>query len=76
MAAARAWVASAARAPSAAAREAATLQWLEKGYKERADCMAWAGTDPKLDNMRGDARFEDLLQRIGLSRQRQGAIRK
>jgi tetratricopeptide (TPR) repeat protein len=56
--------------------KAAALRWLEEGYEERADCMAWAGTDPKLDGMRGDPRFEDLLQRIGLARQRQGAVRK
>ena len=45
------------------------MQWLQKGYEERADCMAWAGTDPKLDALQGDARFEGLLQRIGLQRQ-------
>ena len=53
-----------------------TLHWLEKGYKERADCMAWAAADPKLDTMEGDARFQDVLQRIGLSRQKRGALKR
>lgn len=45
-----------------------TLQWLEKGYQDRADCMAWAGSDPKLDGLRGDPRFEDLIRRMGIPR--------
>jgi eukaryotic-like serine/threonine-protein kinase len=45
-----------------------TLQWLEKGYQEGADCMAWIGSDPKLDAMRGDPRFEDLKRRMGIPR--------
>ena len=45
-----------------------TMQWLEKGYKERADCMAWTGSDPKLDGLRGDPRFEDLMRRMGIPR--------
>ena len=48
--------------------KASTLGWLEKGYKERADCMAWTGADPKLDHLHGDPRFEDLLGRLGLIR--------
>ena len=56
--------------------KASTMQWLEKGYQDRADCMAWAGTDPKLDGFRGDPQFDDLLQRIGFARQRQGAIQR
>jgi hypothetical protein len=45
-----------------------TLEWLEKGYRERADCMAWVGSDPKLDPLRGDPRFENLLRRMAISR--------
>jgi TolB-like protein/Tfp pilus assembly protein PilF len=42
------------------------LQSLEKGYQDRADCMAWAGADPKLDALREDPRFEDLIRRMGI----------
>jgi serine/threonine-protein kinase len=41
-----------------------TMQWLEKGFEERADCMAWARFDAKLDALHGDARFQDLLRRL------------
>jgi TolB-like protein/Tfp pilus assembly protein PilF len=44
------------------------LEWLEKGYHERADCMAWTGSDPKFDDLRGDPRFENLLVRLGMLR--------
>jgi TolB-like protein/Flp pilus assembly protein TadD len=44
----------------------ATLEWLEKGFTERADCMAWSGQDPKLDELRGDPQFQDLLRRMGI----------
>ena len=54
----------------------ATLQWLEKGYKERADCMAWSASDPKLDGMESDPRFQDVLRRLGLQRQLQGVLKK
>jgi tetratricopeptide (TPR) repeat protein len=46
----------------------ATLEWLEKGYQERADCMPWVRSDPKLNSLRGDPQFEDLLRRMGLPR--------
>ena len=42
-----------------------TLQWLEKGYQERADCMPWVRSDAKLDGLRGDPRFDDLVRRLG-----------
>jgi tetratricopeptide (TPR) repeat protein len=45
-----------------------TLQWLEKGYQERADCMPWARSDPKLDGLRGYPGFDDLMQRMGFPR--------
>jgi tetratricopeptide (TPR) repeat protein len=45
-----------------------TLEWLEKGYHERADCMPWALSDAKLDGLRGDPRFQNLMQRMGFPR--------
>jgi len=42
------------------------LQWLEKAYSERSDCLVWAGVDPRMDPLRSDPRFEEFLRRIGL----------
>ncbi|MBI1762572.1 MAG: winged helix-turn-helix domain-containing protein [Acidobacteria bacterium] len=41
--------------------------WLEKGYQERVDQMAWLKVDPRLKPLRRDPRFADLLRRVGLS---------
>lgn len=40
--------------------------WLEKGYQERSGLVPWLKSEPKWDPLRGDARFADLLRRIGL----------
>src|SRR5262245_51994664 len=44
----------------------ATLDWLEKGYKERADCMPWTFADPKLDALHGHPQFQAILKQVGL----------
>jgi TolB-like protein/DNA-binding winged helix-turn-helix (wHTH) protein/Flp pilus assembly protein TadD len=46
-------------------RESAFL-WLRKSLDERADCSPWIAADPKLDSLRSDPRFQDLLRRLGL----------
>ena len=46
-------------------RESAFL-WLRKSLDERADCSPWIAADPKLDSLRADPRFQDLLRRLGL----------
>jgi eukaryotic-like serine/threonine-protein kinase len=43
-----------------------TMQWLERGVAERADCIPWAHSDAKLDSMRDYPGFAELLQRVGL----------
>lgn len=48
-------------------RESAFL-WLRKSLDERADCSPWIAADPKLDLLRADPRFQDLLRRLGLPR--------
>jgi DNA-binding winged helix-turn-helix (wHTH) protein/TolB-like protein/Flp pilus assembly protein TadD len=43
------------------------LEWLEKGYRERA-LLTGLKVDPHYDGLRNDARFADLVRRVGLSR--------
>lgn len=41
--------------------------WLQRAYQERDIFMGVRlKTDPKLDNLRSDPRFQDLLRRLGL----------
>jgi tetratricopeptide (TPR) repeat protein len=42
--------------------------WLEKAYERRAESLCNAKTDPKLDRLRGDARFAALLKRMSLDK--------
>jgi hypothetical protein len=41
------------------------LQWLSKAYDERS-MHAWLLPDPRLDPLRSDSRFRDLMKRMGL----------
>ncbi len=41
------------------------LHWLAKGIEDRADCIPWARTDPKLDPIRSEPRFQELMRQIG-----------
>jgi len=40
------------------------FQWLETAYRERAALVACLKADPRLDNLRADPRFKDLLRRM------------
>ena len=40
--------------------------WLEKALERRAESLLTSKTDPKLDRLRGDPRFAELLTKIGL----------
>jgi tetratricopeptide (TPR) repeat protein len=40
--------------------------WLEKAYQERSGWMPWLKHEPLLDSLHTDARFSDLLRRVGL----------
>jgi len=42
------------------------FKWLEQAYEEHSYRMAWSKVDPKLDSLREDSRFIDLLRRINL----------
>ena len=41
------------------------IEWLEKAYEER-DPWLYVKAEPKLDSLRSDPRFKDLLRRLGL----------
>jgi len=41
------------------------LDWLEKGYEEKAFFMIWLKVDPRWDSLRSEPRFVSLLQKMG-----------
>jgi TolB-like protein/Tfp pilus assembly protein PilF/predicted Ser/Thr protein kinase len=44
-----------------------TFAWLNRAYEERSAWLPWLKVEPKFDRIRADARFADLVRRIGLS---------
>jgi tetratricopeptide (TPR) repeat protein len=42
------------------------FEWLERALAERAAWLRWLKIDPRLDRLRSDPRFEDLVKRSGL----------
>jgi tetratricopeptide (TPR) repeat protein len=42
------------------------IEWLEKSYEERDDWIVWTRMNPEFESLRSDARFQDLMRRIGL----------
>jgi len=42
------------------------LDWLEKAYSERDGTLVWLKVHPRLDGLRGEPRFRDLLARLQL----------
>ena len=42
------------------------IDWLEKSYENREDAMTWLNSDPTLDDLRSEPRFQDLVRRVGL----------
>lgn len=43
----------------------AALDYLERSYAQSDIWLVWLNTDPRLDNLRSDARFQQLLRRVG-----------
>jgi len=41
--------------------------WLERGFEERSDGMTYLKIERLFDSLRSDARFPDLLRRVGFS---------
>ncbi len=40
--------------------------WLDKAYEERSYFLSYIKADPRLDNLRSDQRFKELVRRVGL----------
>lgn len=43
------------------------FQWLEKVYDERVEWLIFTNVDPRLDPLRNDPRFVDLMRRVGFA---------
>ena len=43
------------------------LDWLEKAYEDRNWYMPWIHLDPRLDALRSEARFQELVRRMSLT---------
>ncbi len=43
------------------------FEWLEEAYKSRDEWLLYLKIDPRLDSIRSDTRFSDLLGRAGLA---------
>jgi tetratricopeptide (TPR) repeat protein len=46
------------------------LAWLEKAYEEHSGFMPYVNLDPRFKPLRRDARFQDLLRRMGFTSQK------
>nr|AUN37162.1 serine/threonine protein kinase [uncultured bacterium] len=42
------------------------FEWLDKAYDQRDDFLAYLKADPRFDPLRVDARFDNILHRLGL----------
>jgi DNA-binding winged helix-turn-helix (wHTH) protein/TolB-like protein/Tfp pilus assembly protein PilF len=42
------------------------LEWLEKSYEDRSTRLVWIKVDPRLDSLRSEPRFTELLRRMNL----------
>ena len=51
---------------AALGEEDRAFEWLEKAFQERADHLPYLKVNPRLDQLRDDPRFEDLLRRMWL----------
>jgi len=43
------------------------IEWLERAFQERDRALVWAKVHPRLDALRDDRRFTEILKRMGLA---------
>lgn len=43
------------------------FEWLNRAYEEHAEWVIYLTIDPRLDPLRSDERFKELVRRVGLS---------
>jgi hypothetical protein len=41
------------------------LAWLDKGLRERSGCMPDLKVDPRLESLRSESKFNEILRRVG-----------
>ena len=42
------------------------MDWLQKAYEDHVSELIYLKVDPYLSNIRSDARFKELLKKVGL----------
>jgi tetratricopeptide (TPR) repeat protein len=42
------------------------LEWLQRGYDEKCDCLVWGNTEPWMEELRKDPRYKAILANTGL----------
>lgn len=45
---------------------AKALEWLQRGYDEKCDCLVWGTTEPWMGKLRQDPRYKAILAKAGL----------
>jgi adenylate cyclase len=45
---------------------AKALEWLQRGYDEKCDCLVWGSTEPWMGAFRQDPRYKAILAKAGL----------
>jgi serine/threonine-protein kinase len=42
------------------------INWLEQAYTDRSESIVWLKVDPSLESLRSEARFKELVKRVGV----------